>query len=148
VFPPMGVLIYFAILSNSYHNQILVAKFIEDCSEIKYEKLLLSLELDILESMAFLEHIGILFVPFTCLFLSFFAMDIIGDAFGWRYAVWTPLLTCVILLVVYIVVKYFKLLDGNIEKDLNNLEPNILVNHERSSFRNANNDEEVGEIEV
>jgi hypothetical protein len=43
-------------------------------------------------------------VPFTALFYALFLFDTLGDAVGWRAALWAPLLMCSLPLCYYVVI--------------------------------------------
>jgi hypothetical protein len=92
VFPPMAVVVYLALMSHTYLNQYLIGSFVEEAEAQSHYGCIESVQADCDEVIKLLEHIGLLLIPFACLFHAFFVFDILGDETGWLRALWAPII--------------------------------------------------------
>lgn len=110
VFPPLAVVVLFAIYSHTYMNQFIIGRFVKHFEGIARELVVKSLNRDC-EGVAVLFKHSLLFtIPFTALFYGFYLIDIYGDAVGWRNAMWASVLIFSMPIFVFSVYQVYRII--------------------------------------
>jgi hypothetical protein len=89
ILPPVAVVCCAAAFSVSFHCQLLIGRFAK-----LYPALMSVVEGECSGAASLFVNSVWIVVPFTALFYALFLFDTLGDAVGWRAALWAPLLVC------------------------------------------------------
>jgi hypothetical protein len=82
VFPPMAIEICIAMISNTYFNQVAIARLLIEAEEQNVLECKQILIQNLEETMKMLKYIGVLLVPFAFCFYVFFIFDILDTTDG------------------------------------------------------------------
>lgn len=105
VFPPLAVVICFAIICKSHFLLLILGRLLENAEELgiaRYRNTLLEECQDVAKSVG---HQIWLLIPFAALFYSFFVFDTYGDAEGYEGAMIPGLMMAVVVPALFFAVK-------------------------------------------
>ena len=95
VFPPLAVIGCAAVLSITYFNQLLVGRFVYSHRGKADSIALLEGLFRDCKPLEEMFMFGVWFVvPFVVIFYALLVFDTLGDAVGWKLALWAPILVC------------------------------------------------------
>jgi hypothetical protein len=105
----MAIEICIAMISNTYFQQVIIARILIEAEEKDVSECTNSIMQDLETSIKLLKHVGFLIVPFAFLFYLFFIFDIYGTTEDLAFFFGILLLISVsfISFLFFLVFKYF-----------------------------------------
>lgn len=135
IFPPLAVVICLSILVNTRFVQLMIGRLLTKAENAGVSVYGHQLDLDCEGAHKAFRHVIWLLLVFTCLFYSLFVFDILGDAEGWRRALWAPLAMVSLPVVIYVGVVVMKLIYR-----CGDQQDAIVIDHKRDSAIGTNDE--------
>lgn len=139
IFPPLSVVICASILVDTRFVQLMIGRLLTKAEAANLPHYCQQLDRDCEGANKAFRHVIWLLLVFTCLFYSLFVFDTLGDAEGWRRALWAPLTMISLPVAIYLGVVVLKCVHRCSDND----DAGILQNNDRQSKIVAHEDEFV-----